>query len=92
MISKHSSSDCKLARTVSLTPDLELPVKCLYVMADCSFSLALCTENKCSPTIYYVLLGYENLGIQLSDTSKSMVKVNLRDIHQRPVLQCDSNF
>ncbi len=43
-------------------------------MADCPFSLALCTENKCFPTIYYLLVGYENLGIPLSDTSKSMVK------------------
>ncbi len=43
-------------------------------MADCSFSLALCTENKCFPTIYYLLVGYENLEIALSDTSTSMVK------------------
>ncbi len=43
-------------------------------MADCSFSLALCTENKCFSTIYYVLVGYENLGIPFSDTGKSMVK------------------
>ncbi len=43
-------------------------------MADCSFSLALCTENKCFTTIYYVLVGHENLGIPLSDTGKSMVK------------------
>ncbi len=43
-------------------------------MADCSFSLALCTENKCFSTIYYVLVGYENLGIPLSDTGKSKVK------------------
>ncbi len=42
-------------------------------MADCSFSLALYTENKCFSTIYYVLVRYENLGIQLSDTGKSMV-------------------
>ncbi len=41
---------------------------------DCSFSLALCTENKCFTTLYYVLVGFENLGIRLSDTSKSMVK------------------
>ncbi len=51
-----------------------LHVKCSYVMADCSFSLALCTENKCFSTIYYILVGYENLGIPLSDTGKSMVK------------------
>ncbi len=51
-----------------------LPVKCSYVMVDCSFSLALCTENKWFSTIYYVLVGYENLGIPLSDTGKSMVK------------------
>ncbi len=31
---------------------------------------ALCTENKCFSTIYDVLVGYENLGIQLSDTGK----------------------
>ncbi len=43
-------------------------------MADCSFSLALCTENKCFPTIYYVLVGHENLWIPLSDSGKSMVK------------------
>ncbi len=43
-------------------------------MADCSFSLALCTENKCFSTIYYVLVVFENLGILLSDTGKSMVK------------------
>ncbi len=43
-------------------------------MADCSFSLALCTENKFFSTIYYVLVGHENLGIPLSDTGKSMVK------------------
>ncbi len=43
-------------------------------MADCSFSLALCTANKCFSTIYYVLVGYENLGIPLSDTGISMVK------------------
>ncbi len=43
-------------------------------MADCSYSLAICTENKCFSTIYYVLVGYENLGIPLSDTSKSIVK------------------
>ncbi len=49
-------------------------VKYSYVMTDCSFSLALCTENKCFSTIYYVLLGYENMGIPLSDTGKSMVK------------------
>ncbi len=36
-----------------------LPVKCSYVMADCSFSWALCTENKC---------------FSLSDTGKSKVK------------------
>ncbi len=51
-----------------------LPVKCSYVMADCSFSLAVCTENKCFSTIYDVLVGYENLGIPLSDTGKSMVR------------------
>ncbi len=44
-------------------------------MVDCSFSLAPCTENKCFFTIYYVLVGYENLGIQLSDTGKSMLKM-----------------
>ncbi len=44
-------------------------------MVDCSFSLALCTENTCFSTIYYVLLGYENLGIPLSDTGNSMVKM-----------------
>ncbi len=43
-------------------------------MAYCSFSLALCTENKCFTTIYYVLVGYENLGIPLSDIGKYMVK------------------
>ncbi len=43
-------------------------------MADCSFSLALCTENKCFSTIYYVLVGHDNLWIPLSDTGKSMVK------------------
>ncbi len=41
---------------------------------DCSFGLTLCTENKCFPTIYYVLVELENLAIPLSDTSKSMVK------------------
>ncbi len=51
-----------------------LPVKCWYVMVDCSFSLVLCTENKCLSTIYYILVGYENLGIPLSDNGKSMVK------------------
>ncbi len=51
-----------------------LPVKCSYIMANCSFSLVLCSENKCFSTIYYVLVGYENLGIPLSDTGKSMVK------------------
>ncbi len=51
-----------------------LLVKCSYAMVDCSFSLALCTENKCFSTIYYVLVGYENLGIPLSDTCKSIVK------------------
>ncbi len=51
-----------------------LPVKCSYVMVDCSFILALFTENKCFSTIYYVLLGYENLVIPLSDTVKSIVK------------------
>ncbi len=51
-----------------------LPFKCSYVMADCSFSLALCTENKCFSTIYYVLVGCENLGIPLSDAGKSMIK------------------
>ncbi len=53
-----------------------LPVKCSYIMADCSFSLALCTKNKCFCTIYYVLVGHENVWIQLSDTGKSMVKKN----------------
>ncbi len=43
-------------------------------MMDCSFSLALCTENKCFSTMYYVLVGYENLEILLSDTGKSKVK------------------
>ncbi len=43
-------------------------------MADCSFSLALCTENKCFPILYYIHVGFEILGIQLSDTSKSIVK------------------
>ncbi len=43
-------------------------------MADCSFSLALCTENKCFPTLYYVLVGFKILEIPLSDTSKSRVK------------------
>ncbi len=42
-------------------------------MDDCSFSLAICTENKCFFTIYYVLVGHKNLGIPLSDTGKSMV-------------------
>ncbi len=42
-------------------------------MVDCSFSLALCTENKCFSTIYYVLVGYE---IPLPDTDKSIVKMN----------------
>ncbi len=41
---------------------------------DYSFSLALYTENQCFPTIYYVLVRYENLGIPLSDTSKYMAK------------------
>ncbi len=54
-----------------------LPVKCSYIMANCSFSLALYTENKCFSTIYYVLVGYENLGIPLSNTGKSMVKMKL---------------
>ncbi len=31
------------------------PVKCTYVMVDCSFSLALCTENKCFPTFIMYL-------------------------------------
>ncbi len=44
-------------------------------MADCLFSLALCTENKSFSTIYYVLVGYENMGTRLSDTGKSMVKM-----------------
>ncbi len=52
-----------------------LPVKCSYIMVDRSFSLALCTENKCFSTIYYVLVGYENFGIPLSDTDKSMVRM-----------------
>ncbi len=43
-------------------------------MVDCSFSLALCTENKSFSTIYYVLVRYGNLRIPLSDTGKSMVK------------------
>ncbi len=43
-------------------------------MVDCSFSLAFCTENKCFHKIYYLFVGYEHLGIPLSDTSKSMVK------------------
>ncbi len=43
-------------------------------MADCSFSLALCTENKYFSTIYYVLVEYENLEIPLSATGKAMVK------------------
>ncbi len=43
-------------------------------MADCSFSLALFTDNKCFPTFYYVLVGFEILGIRLTDISKSMVK------------------
>ncbi len=47
-------------------------------MADCSFSLALRTENKCFPTLYYVLVGFEILGIPLSDTIKSMVKRNAK--------------
>ncbi len=46
----------------------------IYVMIYCSFSLAFCTENKCFPTIYYLLVEYENLRIPLSDTGKSMVK------------------
>ncbi len=32
------------------------------------------TENKCFPTLYYALVGFEVLGIPLSDTSTSMVK------------------
>ncbi len=43
-------------------------------MEDCSFSLAHCTENQCFPTLYYVLVGFNILGIPLSDISKSMVK------------------
>ncbi len=43
-------------------------------MADCSFSLALCTENKCFPKLYYVLVGCEILRIPLSDTNKSNAK------------------
>ncbi len=43
-------------------------------MADCSFSLAIYTENKCFSIIYYVLVGHEILVIPLSDTGKSMVK------------------
>ncbi len=43
-------------------------------MVDCSFSLALCTENMCYPKLYYALVGFEILGIPLSGTSKSMVK------------------
>ncbi len=57
----------------SLALDL-LPVKCSYVMSDCSFSLVLCTENKCFSTIYYVLVGHQNLWIPWLDTGKSMVK------------------
>ncbi len=59
------------------------PVKYSYVMADCSFSLALCTVNKCFPTLYYVLVGFQILGIPLSDTSKSMVK---RKAKGRPLI------
>ncbi len=67
---------CKadLSHTLLMTSHDLLPVKYSYVMVDCSFSLALCTENKCFSTIYYVLVGYENLGIPLSDTGKSMVE------------------
>ncbi len=43
-------------------------------MVDCTFSLALWTANKWFSKIYYVLVGYENLGIPLTDTGKSMVK------------------
>ncbi len=52
-------------------------------MADCLISLALCTENKCFPTHYYVLVGFEILGIPLSDTSKSMVE---RKAKGRPLI------
>ncbi len=52
-------------------------------MAGCSFSLAPCTENKCLPTLYYVLVGFEIFGISLSDTSKSMVK---RKAKGRPLI------
>ncbi len=68
---------CKsMLESFSFRPwDLDLfLVKCSYVMADCSFSLALCTKNKCFSTIYYVLVGHENLWIPLSDTGKSIVK------------------
>ncbi len=44
-------------------------------MVDCTFSLTLCTENQCFSTIYYIPVGYENVGIPLSDTGKSMVKM-----------------
>ncbi len=69
-----------------------LPVRCSYVMADCSFSLALCTENKCFSTIYYVLVGYENLGIPLSDTIKSMVKKTLKGIHWLSSYYCHYGY
>ncbi len=52
-------------------------------MADCSFSLALCTEHKSFSTLYYVFVGIEILGIPLSDTSKSMIK---RKAKGRPLI------
>ncbi len=44
-------------------------------MADCSVSLALYTENQCFPTIYYLIVGYENLGIPLSDVMSKSKKL-----------------
>ncbi len=69
-----------------------LPVKCSYVMVDCSFSLSFCTENKNFSTIYYVLVRYEHLGIPLSDTGKSMVKKKLKGIHWLSSYYCHYDY
>ncbi len=69
-----------------------LPVKCSYIMADCSFSLAPCNENKCFSTIYYVLVGYETWEYHCQTLVNLWLKWNLKGIHDLSSYYCHYGY
>ncbi len=69
-----------------------LPVKCIYVMTDCSFSLALCTENKCFPILYYVLVGFKILEYHCQTLVNIWLKGKPKGIHWLSSCYCHYGY